>query len=322
MTELHIGKVRKKGGLSTIHKNTPDDLFIVCASFEQRTTSATECLAEDYRAKRGIIYYNSEFFPFGKTKENLRIIEGILNQRCKDLSNIEGSLNDAHKQFDVLRKAILECGLGEIQRVTIDVTSFNREALLVLMALLRNNYPSALIRVLYVSPSAHGDWLSRGFREVRNVIGFPGVQRASRPTVLLALSGFEPDRVKKLIDEHEPRLVLLGLGDPPTRKVFLGRNIEEQKTLLARQDVERFEFPANSINGCYLKLKEVLQKYINSYNIILAPMSTKLSTLGAYLAVEANPDIQLTCCIPGQYNMDGYSVGEDLLFIEEILPIA
>jgi hypothetical protein len=320
MTRYLIDKLRQDGGIPTIQQNLPDDLFIVCASFEDRTTSATSSLANNYAAKRAIIYFNAEFMEYSKTKDNLEKIQVSLRKHCSNIQTVEGSLNDAQKQFSALKKRILECGFGEIQRVTIDVTSFNREALLVLMALLRNNYPSALIRVLYVSPMSHGDWLSQGFREVRNIIGFPGLQRPSRPTVLLALSGFEPDRVKKLIDEHEPRLVLLGLGDPPTKKIFLGRNYEEQKTLLVRQDVERFEFPANSINGCASKLEEVVQKYINDYNIILAPMSTKLSTLGAYLMVERHPDIQLTCCIPGQYNMDGYSKGEDLLFTEEILP--
>ena len=321
MVELHLNEVRRRGGISTIRKGIPDDLFMVCASFEHRTTSAIECLSEDYRAKKGIIYYNQEFVSNLKTSKNLERLKALLRLRCNGVDVREGSLVLPEKQFAVLKDAVLSLSPASIKAITIDVTTFNREALLVLMALLRNNCALARIRVLYVSPIRHGKWLSRGFREVRSVIGFPGVQRARRSTMLVVLSGFEPDRVKKLIEEHEPRIVLLGFGDPPTERHFLERNIEEQKTVLAKQDVERFRFPANNIKKCHQSCMKLLRSHLSDYNIILAPMSTKLSTLGAYLTAEANPEIQLTYCVPGEYNVENYSKGTNLLFVEEIPPL-
>jgi len=318
MVEQHLDEVKARGGLSTIRRGIPDDLFVVCASFEHRTKSAAECLSGDYKAKKGIIYYNHEFISNPKTAKNIERLKVLLKLRCNEVDVIEGSLVYPEKQFAVLKNAVLSPNPATIKAVTIDVTTFNREALLVLVALLRNNCAFATIRVLYVSPIRHGKWLSRGFREVRSVIGFPGVQRASRSTMLVVLSGFEPDRAKKLIEEHEPRIVLLGFGDPPTEQHFLERNIEEQKTILAMQDVERFKFPANKIEKCHQSLMELLRGRLSDYNIILAPMSTKLSTLGAYLTAEANPEIQLTYCVPSEYNVENYSKGANLLFIEEI----
>lgn len=320
MTELKMDEVVNSGGLSTMRKRTPDDLFLACASFEQRTSSVADCLAGDYRARKGIIYYNQEFVSNRKTARNLQKLDKLLRLKCGEIDRINGSLLDPEKQFATLKRAILALDLDSIKAVTVDVTTFNREALLVLMALLRNNCALAKIRVLYVSPIRHGKWLSRGFREVRNIIGFPGIQRAGRSTMLVVLSGFEPDRIRKLIEEHEPRTVLLGFGDPPTERHFLDRNIEEQKILLARQDVERFKFPANSIEKCHRNLTELLEKYLADYNVILAPMSTKLSTLGAYLTAEATQEIQMTYCVPGEYNTENYSEGARHLFIEEILP--
>jgi len=318
VAEASLESVADKGGLSTIRKGISDDLFFVCASFEQRTTSAAKCLAEDYRAKKAFVYYNEEFISNRETARNLQKLCTVLRPKCDVTDEVAGSLIDPKKQFMALRKAILSLDLDSVKAVTVDVTTFNREALLVLMALLRNNCKSARIRVLYVSPTKHGEWLSRGFREVRNIIGFPGIQRGSRSTMLVVLSGFEPDRIRKLIEEHEPKTVLLGFGDPPTERQFLDRNIEEQKTVLARQNVERFNFPANGIEKCHRILTELLSKYLFEYNIILAPMSTKLSTLGGYLTVEAMQEIQMTYCVPSQYNVKNYSKGESHLFMEEM----
>src|SRR5271157_1101348 len=130
----------------------PDNLFLACASFEQRTTSLARCLAEDYRARKAIVYYNQEFISYRGVARNLQVLDTALKQKCDEVDKIAGSLIDPKEQFIILSKAILSLDLNSIKTVTVDVTTFNREALLVLMELLRNNCESARIRVLYVSP--------------------------------------------------------------------------------------------------------------------------------------------------------------------------
>jgi hypothetical protein len=184
---------------------------------------------------------------------------------------------------------------------------------------LRSGEPRSMIRVLYVSPTDHGPWLSRGFRNVRNVVGFSGVHDPTQPTVLVVLTGFEPDRVLKVIDEHEPRKVLMGIGDPPTTDRFLARNIAEQQLVLSRQDVEEFRFSAANIQECYEQLRGILEPYLVSNNVVIAPMSTKLSTLAVLLLTEQFPQVQITYCVPGEYNVREYSSGAKDLFVE-VLP--
>jgi hypothetical protein len=38
-------------------------------------------------------------------------------------------------------------------------------------------------------------------------------------------------------------------------------------------------------------------------------MSTKPSVIATFLAAEEFPEVQLTCNIPGEYNIDDYSAG-------------
>lgn len=321
MTEKKPDLLKIEGGLSPVGKDS-DDLFLVCASFEPRSVTATQCLGESYRAKKGLIYHNRSENSSDNIEDNLEKLRRLLESKCDTVKIVEGSVSDAVKQFRAIKDAVLEEGiLNSCQAITIDSTTFNREALLVAMGLIRTNYPSPMIRVLYVSPIDHGKWLSRGFREVRSIIGFPGVQRADKPTTLVVLTGFEPDRVTKIVEEHGPDKVLLGFGNPPTQKSFLSRNVADQEKLVfSKQEVQKFDFPANSIEACHHCLELLLRDELPSHNVIIAPMSTKLSTLGAYLTAEAHPEIQLTYGVPGEYNTKDYSYGAESILVDIMPP--
>lgn len=324
MKKLAPEDLRREGGLRTVNSDAMDDLFLVCASYEPRTLFATEHLAKDYRARRAVVYVNREFLEGAagwKTRPHIyRLIERLAHH-ADSVSVAEGSWLSPVDQLIALRTSLLGNGHrkeGTGPSVTLDCSTFNREALLTALLLLRTHYPKAHCRILYVSPAQHGKWLSSGFRLIRNVMGLSGIQHPSLPTLLAVLSGFEPERTEKLIEEHEPAKVLLGVGDPPTSAGFLDRNVVEQKLILARQDVERFQFAATDIKECFEHVSKVLEPCLSQHNIVLAPMSTKLSTVAALLVAEKWPDIQVTYCVPGEYNIDDYSAGAESLFIDQV----
>lgn len=323
MKKWQIGEFRLQGGLKTVRDRIADDLFLVCASYEPRTVAVAESLSPEYRSLRGIIYVNREFLEGrarARTESNLERLREVLSDHCDVVTVAEGSWLDPKAQLISLRDVLVSADSERLQEaiITLDTTTFNREALLTTVILLRTQFPRAVIRALYVSPEDHGDWLSRGFRCVRNVMGFGGIQLSSRPTILAVLSGFEPERTRKIIEEYEPAKVLLGIGDPPTADRFLARNMDEQRLTLAKQDVEGFGFPADNIADCWEALESLLKPYLAEYNVIVAPMSTKLSTLAAYLTAEHHPEVQITYCIPGEYNTDNYSRGVEHLFIDRV----
>jgi hypothetical protein len=316
---------KTQGGLRTIREDSPDDLFLVCASYETRSIAVMQSLSSQYRSRRGIIYVNRELRETPKSKNveyNLSYLYETLRKHCDAVAQVEGSWRDPRKQLTALRAALAPKDSNEVGwTITLDTTTFNRESLLTALALLRTHLPQSNLRITYTSPSDYGNWLSRGFRGVRNVMSFAGIQQASRPTLLVVLSGFEPERTLKLIEEHEPNKVLLGIGDPPTKEPFLEKNVIEQKLVFARQEVELFKLPVNDILDCWMYLESLFDSYKTTHNIVVAPMSTKLSTIGVYLLAEHHPEVQISCCIPGEYNTEDYSKGIDSIFIDE-LPLA
>jgi len=129
------------------------------------------------------------------------------------------------------------------------------------------------------------------------------------------LSGFEQDRAINTIEEIEPAKVLMGIGDPPTKEPFLDKNKQRQELVLNRQDTERFHFPADSIEGSEKAVGEIISEYSKEYNIILSPMSTKLSTLGMWNAARNSEEVQVIYTVPGEYNLENYSTGVDSIYI-------
>ena len=319
--ELRAEEARK-GVIENPAPGRPDELIVLCASYEERALTMVQCLSESYKARRAVVYVNEEFLVGARgapvRKSAYQLVEHVA-RHCERVDVAEGSLYDPHKQLDALRSNLWLDETHDHQcAVTIDTTTFNREALIVCCALLKANIRSMAIQAVYVSPIRHGSWLSRGFRSVRNVIGFSGIYDSTQPATLVVLTGFEPERVSKIIEEHEPYRVLLGVGDPPTSPSFLSRNLAEQELILARQNVEEFRFPTTDVKECLKRLKEVTAPFLLDSNVIIAPMSTKMSTLAVWQLAEMCPEIQITYCVPGEYNIVGYSSGSHSVFVDRV----
>ena len=300
-------------------------IFLASASYEDRSLVVASSLPKGCRFAAGLVYVNEEFLSGGAaeaTKRNMERLSSLLEQRCGVVRTEIGSWLDPARQLQALRRLVNvareRCSEAPNPCIYIDSSTFTRESLVVSCALLRRERKPTVLRLFYTAAAVHGTWLSRGFRCVRNIVGYAGVQVPGAPTVLIVMSGFEPERTTRVIDEHEPSRVLLGIGNPPTNSAFLDRNRKEQELVLARQDVEQFEFPARSVAECVTCLESLVVPNLRKANVIIAPMSTKLSTVAAMLVADRHPEVQLTYCVPGEYNTETYSEGVRAIFVEDI----
>ncbi|MCO8242962.1 hypothetical protein [Haladaptatus sp. AB643] len=298
-----------------------DDLYLVNAGFEERALAATNLLSPSYEADWGIIYVNSEYLmreSAVQTKKHLSELQKELESHCKNVDVVMGSWLEADEQLFSIRDSFEELTDRDSLDITIDVTSFNRESLLVSLNILYSLVNDVNTRILYVSPAKYGDWLSKGHRFVRNIIGFGGIQSSNKPTLLILLTGFETDRAKNVIEEIEPAETLVGFGDNPTERSFLEKNKQEQEKLLARQDTVSFQFSADSIEKSQSQIEKLLKKHNQAYNVVICPMSTKLSTLGVWKAARKYPEAQVVYSLPIEYNIKDYSSGSKTLYVDWI----
>lgn len=293
------------------------EIFITCASFEERCLAPIMYLEKCLSA---IIIQNKENKNLNCANNTEKLYKHFFSI-CENIEIIESSYIDLKLQNIALKKIIDIC-MNKYSKdkvnITIDTSTFTRNQLIGLLNYLDVKIKPSRVRIIYTSPQKHGKWLTSGFLKVTNIIGFSGIHNPLLPTLLIVLSGFESDRVIKIICEHEPALVLLGVGDPPTNKEFHNRNIKEQQQVLENEIVSEFKFTTNDVKICKNELDKQIRKYRDSYNIVIAPMSTKLSTIAAYLSAKENPQIQITYCYSSIYNFHDYSSGIGEVYLENL----
>jgi hypothetical protein len=295
---------------------TDIDVFICCGSYEERCKSVAEAIDVD-RVRSAIVGWNTnlEAFVYPNTSSLLdRFGEKAVECHLDSSNPITTS--------DALKDSLEAVIQGDrAQCVLVDVTTFTHESLLILVKLLQELVkPHDTPFFVYTSAEEYSvglededKWLSKGVADVRSVLGYPGRTVPSLPTHLVVLTGYEHDRALRLIEVFEPDYISLGFGKPGTAtskkhqdaNEHFCRLLEKALSFYERQAVE-FTFSCCEPIDAKAAILEVARARDRS-NVVVAPMNTKMSTLGAALAVREDESIQICYAQAEHYNFGAYS---------------
>jgi len=300
--------------IKKIKKDAPDTLFIGCISYEPRTLCALKKLDNDYRADFGVLLRNKFFENFAKLKKHKKESEKILENKLYFRKTEHMSLSIGNPiqiviEIDKILKSIPK--ERKNINITLDITGFPRNELLVLIYYLRHLSRVGIIRILYISPKIYGDWLTDGYRYFMIPPFFEGhLPTSEKKTALFILTGFEYERALALIDDIEPSILLLGKPNPGTSEDFreTSQDIIDRLKRIRRLSSSVHDIPANNPFKCRDRIEEIFQENPN-YNFYVAPMGTKLEVLGTYLAYERNDNFMIVYPFPLAYNVRNYSEG-------------
>jgi hypothetical protein len=299
-------------------EGTQDSLFITCEGFEDRSKGVIQHLSSGYRTQHSVIFRSKEYALKGKTPLNFNIINEILQQQTRNKPYVIEFDTDkpisSMEKFESIYSRWDQTLL--LSHITIDISSFPRQELLVLLRVLDNIQHRPSLRLLYTEPIVYatelqGGWLTRGVRSVSSVPGFGGTQRPSKKKLLLMFLGHEDERAAITWKRHQPNLTILIAPDPSYREGLSGI-IEKTHPLLYmryKSTQSLLSVPARGINEVETLILDLWSKYNDTHFLVTAPLGTKLQTIGIYKAVRAQPDIQITYAIPAVYNFEGYSSG-------------
>lgn len=186
------------------------DLFIFTPGFERRSTmlglslnpQLVSCayafqLDENYRV-------SSEHLSW--IKENLNNLEIITYPKNKPFETFEllAEKVDAYLHANYKKSKL---------HIVIDITAFTREILLILLRIITIPFVSdkADITLVYMPAKCYQkDWLTKGVRDIRPVLGYSGLLSPSKKSLLVILTGFEEERIHTIINAFEPSNILLG----------------------------------------------------------------------------------------------------------------
>ena len=279
-------------------------------SFEERSVAVAR-VAPNGTLRKGIFFATEGRSELAQKRlaevsaqhPNLRVVE----LRTSNPLGTAEAINDAVNEISLVD-------------AVIDVTAFRREELLMLLEVLRGIDSSKRrnCELVYVSAGEMADSLSGKVTQCRSVVGYAGAIWPSRPTCLVVLMGFEIPRARAIIEAYEPKYLLLGRG---IKSESISRNLSDRndaffKELKSNYDnVEStFEFSARDPRAVANELERSILTNEHS-NIVIAPLHTKLSTIGVGLYAQRHRDVQICYAEVGAYNEERYSTVGDSAYV-------
>lgn len=289
------------------------DVFVCSASFEERCLSVARWMDRS-RIGQALIGRNRRFTE--RVGGNFGTLREWFGDRASELAvDSDDPVLTTRRIVDSVQATV---DAGNVHRVVIDITAFTHEVLLILFRVCDEVLARGTVVEFLYAPAAEysiGDaagekWLSKGIREVRSVMGYPGGVVPSRGSHLVVLAGFEDYRAVRLIEELEPSYVSIGYGDSTEEGTRPHQATNEERAARVRSvlgNVGEFVFSCYDPVGAEKAIRTVVEGR-RHYNTIVAPMNTKLSTLGAARAARRDQSIQICYAQADIYNYSGYSI--------------
>lgn len=315
-------KIIKKR-LDELNNFIPDRVGFICfASFESRCLSVPKAIDQGKIVKTWILRNN-----YGRTAETNQVNFDIIKELSKNKEELEFSLKRSDKIADLIYKLMKELKTMHIEKIIVDISTFTHEVLLILIKALyivKNNFEKILF--LYNGADRYAEWLSKGCKDIRNVVGYPGYWNPAYKYHLIVLSGFEQERITGLVEILEPDSLSLGVCSDSTNdnhndtiQRYRKRFDDWARNLQVLKKYERFDFSCTNIEDTVKSIEKITN--LNSeMNYILAPLNTKLSTVAAGMVALKNENVQLCYPIPEAYNIE-YALPSENATIVDLLSL-
>ena len=297
------------------------DLYLVASSFEPRSVRATEMI-EAGTFRRAVVFNYKDTLDSVLGQENARRIRVELNRAgVSTVDVLPCRFSDPYGAVKIFNVFLAEAELaGKVLSVCVDVTCFTKLHLLTLLRYLDVEMGADTVRVCYTEPlsyaTAFGKALSYGIERTVYLPYHPKPHRSQR-IGLVAFLGHERIRVECIIQELEPDVAVIMLGEPGFTRDMQDDSRRINESLIHRSTYDRqyrlVTMPANDLPRAWRCLKAEVEKVRGEGcdSVYFAPLGTKLQALGIDMLRRSGepPRMVLAYAIPKRYERRMYSLG-------------
>jgi hypothetical protein len=306
-----------------------DDLFLAALGFEERCLWIPELLAQgnNYKTNRAIYFE----YTINRNENELNKPR-LLSALGGFAHNVRPMPLDSQEFSSQLRTLLSElCAFSSMPQITFDISVCSSRLLITTLTVLfefnvalRVVYSEACIyhptRAEYEADpqkwtSDENLGLARGVSSISRSQDHPGSRRDILPEAVIAFPTFKPERIRAILADIDPSLRLR----PDNRVIWLVGKPHLQEDWW-RADVQRSinEIPASA--PChevdtfdYKKTLEALERVYEpldcNYLVNIAPLGSKMQSLGVMLFWLVHPEIGLYFASPREFNTEQYSEG-------------
>lgn len=283
-----ISGITETAGVGCSRPGSPDDVFVCCASFEERCLGSLHRFSDDYRFRHGYLFIYDR--PSEKRQRNLEEMKGILDSRGH-LEIVESYEDNPIPSIARLRERIASLSLNARKNtITVDTSTFTKRHLLLLLRMIDDLELWQALRIFYTEPKDYITDLylpmSFGIREIAAIPSFSGTQPLNKPILLVILLGYEGDRAMALFQNLDPNETILIVPKPAYHSEWEGRTEEMNRPLISLLGNEHIEYAhSRSPSEVASMLSTVLEKRYNlvDWNCLVSPLGTKPQAVGLYL---------------------------------------
>ena len=314
-----------ESGLHRIERIDADaraiDLFLVAGSFEPRSVRATTLLQKG-ACKNAIVFQYQDTLDTAIGQDNARQIQNELRRACiSPVDVLPCQFADPYSAVRTFHVFLEEKGLKQrVRTVLMDITCFTKLHMLLLLKYLEMEVGADTISVVYTEPLAYatafGKALSYGIDRAVYVPYSPGAYR-SRSIGLIAFLGHERQRLECIIQELEPDVSVIVLGEPGFTRDMMEDSRRINDSLLHRSTYDRqyrlATVSANNLEDAAQCVERELDRIVGEgcESVYLAPLGTKVQALAIDRLRRSRVSVRmlLAYSIPKRYERRLYSQG-------------
>jgi len=292
--------------LNKLNDFGPDDLFVCCASFEERCLSGPLKLDHNYRTNFSIIFVIEELLYKKQVESNLKSLKSILGSKSsKGVYTISCRRDGAVDAIAHLSNIWKQCQPREADSpfITIDISGFTKIYLLQLLNFLVIDRNLGLPRMIHTAQSYLPTKLTKGVTQITTIPNFYGNISLDKPKVLVLFLGFESDRTLAVWKLLNPERTIALITSPPRNGNLKYVQYAEKNNayLLSQPSVERRDVPSDNPYAVRKVLEDIHNEIKGSFNMVIGPFGTKSQVIGIFLFCLENPKPQVVYSLPMKY---------------------
>jgi hypothetical protein len=292
--------------LPRLNAKGPDDIFICCAGFEERSLASPALMGPQFIQKYAIIF-NVEAPDYKKQVEkNMFRLQVELRKKTTEgifvvTSTRENPVDGIQQIGAILKQCKLNPEPGPY--VTVDISSFTKIYLLELLHYLDAGLRWPMPRLLHTTQKYLPTRLTRGVEQITTIPHFYGHPSMDRESLLVLLLGFEPDRALSIWKQHNPARTVALITNPPRRGSpdYLKYARQNNEELLSKPGVQVRDIPADDPAGVRDVLETLYEETKDDCNMVVGPFGTKPQVVGVYLFHRNHAAVQVIYSFPAAY---------------------
>jgi len=292
--------------LGRLNEYGPDDLFICCASFENRCLSAAAKAGPNYRVRFSIIFVIEEPRFQQLIETNLYKLQSLLTKRTSEgVFIIRCQRGDPIDAINQLKGIWERCCPKDAEEpyITLDISSLTKVYLLSLLHYLVAGLNLGLPRIVYTTQTYAPSKLTSGVEQIATVANFFGSISVEKQTVLVLFLGFESERSLSVWKQYSPARTIALVTTPRGGKVdYLHYAEKNNAFLLSQPGVEVRNVSADNPYLVRSVLESIYDEIKGTNNMVIGPFGTKPQTVGIFLFWFEHAKVQLVYSFPAEYS--------------------